>query len=32
MEERYTCPQCGKPFPFIRYDVIDTGKRPDMKE
>lgn len=32
MEERYTCPRCGKPFSFIRRDVIDTGKEPDMKE
>ena len=32
MEERYTCPQCGKPFSFVRHDVIDTGKEPAMKE
>lgn len=32
MEERYTCPQCGKRFSFIRYDIIDTGKQPEMKE
>ena len=31
-EQHFTCPQCGKTFPVLSYEVIDTGKDPSMKE
>lgn len=32
INQEFTCPKCGKEFNFLRYDVIDTGKDPLMKE